>query len=164
MKRKILISAFALIVVFLLAYFGGGYIVYDKLSKVPPIDQKTLNNIPTNFVVTYDKRAGFDTAPCEMSSYQVVSFPSLQKDITLRGWYIEVDPSAPVVIVTHGLGASKRDANVLVPAGMLSHNGFNVLMYDLRNHGESDSDNGRAGIGNKEYQDVLGAWHWLIDV
>jgi dipeptidyl aminopeptidase/acylaminoacyl peptidase len=60
------------------------------------------------------------------------------------------------------MNASKKDANVLVPAGMLSHSGFNVLMYDLRNHGESDRDNGRTGIGNREYQDVLGAWNWLI--
>jgi dipeptidyl aminopeptidase/acylaminoacyl peptidase len=46
---------------------------------------------------------------------------------------------------------------------MLAHNGFNVLMYDMRNHGESDRDNnGRTSIGNKEFQDVLGAWDWLI--
>ena len=44
---------------------------------------------------------------------------------------------------------------------MLHRHGFNVLLVDLRNHGESDSDGGRTAIGNKEYLDVLGAWDWL---
>jgi uncharacterized protein len=99
-----------------------------------------------------------------MSSYEEVNFPSRQAEINLSGWYIEVDPSAPVVVVTHGLGASKRGANLLIPAGMLSRSGFNVLIYDLRNHGESDHDNGRTSIGSKEFQDVLGAWGWLVNV
>ena len=69
---------------------------------------------------------------------------------------------APVVIVTHGLNGCKCDPNALTVAGMLHRNGFNVLLYDMRNHGQSDIDNGRAAIGNKEFQDVLGAWDWLI--
>ncbi len=164
MKRRLTFGIVAAIIVLLAAYLGAGYMVYDKLSRVPAFDQKTAANTPSHFQVTYPEDAGFNTAPYEVSSYQTVSFPSWNSKLILRGWYIETDPSAPVVIVTHGLGASKKDANVLVPAGMLAHHGFNVLMYDLRNHGESDSDNGRAGIGNKEYLDVLGAWHWLVDV
>jgi dipeptidyl aminopeptidase/acylaminoacyl peptidase len=164
MKRKVLIGTVIVVLVLLIAYLGAGYMVYDRLSKVPAFDQKTAANTPSQFQVTYSEDVGFDTAPYEVASYQTVSFPSWHSTLTLRGWYIETDPAAPVVIVTHGLGASKKDANVLVPAGMLAHHGFNVLMYDLRNHGESDSDNGRAGIGNKEYLDVLGAWHWLVDV
>jgi dipeptidyl aminopeptidase/acylaminoacyl peptidase len=164
MKRRLLLAAVAVMIVVLAAYLGGGEIVYDQLSKVPAFDQKNLNNTPRGFQVSYPEYIGFNTAPYEVTSYQTVSFPSLHSNLTLRGWYIEVNPAAPAVIVTHGLGASKKDANVLIPAGMLAHHGFNVLMYDLRNHGESDSDNGRAGIGNKEYLDVPGAWHWLVDV
>lgn len=148
----------------ILIYFGGGYVVYDRLSKVPDIKPATLTNTPANFKVTYKEYADFDTASYFVSAYEEVKFPSRQAGINLSGWYMEVDPNAPVVIVTHGLGASKRDANVLVPAGMLVRNGINVLMYDLRNHGDSDRDNGRTSIGNKEYQDVLGAWDWLVNV
>ena len=46
---------------------------------------------------------------------------------------------------------------------MLHRNGFNVLMYDMRDHGESDIEDGRAAIGNEEYQDLLGAWDWLVN-
>ncbi len=164
MKKNSLFLISTVLIISALGYLGSGYLVYDRLSKVGPIDAKTLPNTPTSFKVTYPEYASFDTTPYLMTSYVVVNFPSRQANINLMGWYIEVDPSAPVVIVTHGLGDSKKDANVLVPAGMLAHNGFNVLMYDLRNHGESDHDNGRTSIGNKEYQDVLGAWDWLTKV
>jgi len=33
----------------------------------------------------------------------------------------------------------------------------------MREHGESDIEDGRAAIGNEEYQDLLGAWDWLIN-
>ncbi len=164
MKRRILIGIVAIVLLLLLADLGGGYVVYNQLSEVPAMNPDNAGNTPSHFQVTYAGDTGFDTRPYEIASYEEVSFPSLQSNLTLRGWYIEVDPSAPAVIVTHGLGASKRDPNVLVPAGMLAHHGFNVLLYDLRNHGNSDSDNGRTSVGSKEYQDVLGAWHWLVDV
>jgi dipeptidyl aminopeptidase/acylaminoacyl peptidase len=162
LKKRLAIISISVLVVILIAYLSVGYIVYDRLTIVTPSDEKAAANSPTDFKITYPEYSSFDPAPYKMSAYQAVTFPSRQGNITLSGWYIEVDPSAPVVIVTHGVGGSKRDPNVLVPAGMLAHNGFNVLMYDMRNHGESDRDNGRTSIGNKEYQDVLGAWDWLI--
>jgi dipeptidyl aminopeptidase/acylaminoacyl peptidase len=146
-------------------YFGGGYMVYDRLSKVAPPEEASLANTPVDFKATSSIYADFDTSRYEMSSYQDVSFPSRQANITLSGWYIEVDPDAPVIVVTHGSeGGSKRDDNALIPAGMLAHNGFNVLLYDMRNHGDSDRDNGRTSVGNKEYKDLLGAWDWLVQV
>jgi fermentation-respiration switch protein FrsA (DUF1100 family) len=51
---------------------------------------------------------------------------------------------------------------VLTPAGMLWRNGFNVLMIDLRDTGDSTFQDGRSTIGNEEYRDVLGAWDWLV--
>jgi uncharacterized protein len=33
----------------------------------------------------------------------------------------------------------------------------------MRDHGESDIEDGRAAIGNEEYQDLLGAWDWLVN-
>jgi dipeptidyl aminopeptidase/acylaminoacyl peptidase len=52
---------------------------------------------------------------------------------------------------------------VLVPAGMLWRNGFNVLLIDLRDIGDSTFEDGRSTIGNEEYRDVLGAWDWLVN-
>lgn len=81
----------------------------------------------------------------------------------LAGWYIEHSPSAPTVIMVHGINVCKNDYTVLIPAAMLYKAGFNVLLFDLRNHGFSDKDNGRTSVGNKEYLDVLGAWDWLVE-
>jgi len=159
--RNIAIAALTLAA---LGYFGGGYVVYDRLTKIPAVDSKTVENTPAEFKVTYDEYADFDPSPYFVATYQAVSFPSRQTGIELSGWYMEADPGAPVIIVTHGLGDSKKSPNVLVPAGMLVHNGYNVLMYDLRNHGDSDHDNGRTSVGNKEFLDVLGAWDWLVNV
>ena len=148
----------------MVAYFGGGYLVYDKLSSIGPASVETAANTPSNFKMTDSRWADFDTTPYEVTKYQDVKFPSRETSISLSGWYIEADPNAPVVIIVHGIRSSKRDAKVLAPAGMLVNNGFNVLLFDLRNHGDSDKDNGRTSIGNKEFQDVLGAWDYLIKV
>jgi dipeptidyl aminopeptidase/acylaminoacyl peptidase len=165
MKRSFwIISAITVFILIILAYFGGGYYIYYRLSKIGPPAADSLANNPSNFKVDYSEYATFDTTTYEVSNYEVIRFPSRQANISLSGWYIEIDPNDPVVIITHGMGASKKDANVLIAAGMLEHNGFNVLLYDLRNFGESDKDNGHTGAGNKEYQDVLGAWDYLINV
>jgi dipeptidyl aminopeptidase/acylaminoacyl peptidase len=51
----------------------------------------------------------------------------------------------------------------MLPAAMLHRAGFGILLIDLRNHGDSDADNGRWSGGSKEYRDVLGAWDWLVE-
>ena len=45
---------------------------------------------------------------------------------------------------------------MLTPAGMLWRNGFNVLLIDLRDTGDSTFQDGRSTIGNEEHRDVLG--------
>ncbi len=105
----------------------------------------------------------FDTKPYLMpATYQSVRIPSRQAGVNLAAWYVEANPAAPAVLVTHGFNQCKCDSNVLIPAGMLYRNGFNVLLIDLRNHGESDVVSGHASYGSREYQDVLGAWDWLM--
>ena len=72
------------------------------------------------------------------------------------------DPTAPAVILVHGQGGCKNSIDMLVPAGMLWRNGFNVLLIDLRDVGDSTFEDGRSTIGNAEHRDVLGAWDWLV--
>ncbi len=146
-----------------IAYLGIGYVVYNKLSKVTLGATENPSNTPSKFTVGLVKWKSFDTSPYWVPKYEDVSFPSRQAGINLKGWYMEASPTAPVVIVTHGIGTGKFTENVLTPAGMLYKNGFNVLVYDLRNHGSSDSDGGRTSVGNKEYLDVLGAWDYLVN-
>ncbi len=162
MKKRLVILSASLLFVLAVAYFGISYVVYDKLSRVTPGGGDNAANNPASFAMTYPEWAGFDVQQFWMPNYDTVRIPSRQPGITLAGWYVPGDAGAPAVVVTHGISGCKCDPNVLTVAGMLHRHGFNVLLYDLRNHGQSDIDNGRTAVGNKEYLDVLGAWDWLI--
>jgi fermentation-respiration switch protein FrsA (DUF1100 family) len=52
---------------------------------------------------------------------------------------------------------------MLTVAGMLHKTGFNVLLFDLRDHGKSTIEDGKVSIGTKEYRDVIASVDWLID-
>jgi dipeptidyl aminopeptidase/acylaminoacyl peptidase len=162
MRKKIIGILLAVIVLLAAAYLVLGYMLYDRLTTV--VEGQSINqpNTPADFKVRGGPYVAFDTGPYEMPAYNLVHFPSRQASVTLAGWYIEGSPTAPVVIVSHGFPHCKCDSNVLTPAGMLHRNGFNILMIDLRNHGQSDVVNGHAAFGNTEWQDVLGAWDWLV--
>jgi len=161
MTRNLAALAALIVVVLIVAYLAIGYKLYDQLSTVKHNPQNALNT-PAHFQVNEAPFQSFNTAPYEMPVYETVRIPSRQPGLTLAGWYIPGDPAAPAVVVTHGFSSCKCEAAIIVAAGMLHRHGFNVLLYDLRNHGESDSDGGRTAIGNTEYLDALGAWDWLM--
>jgi len=162
-RKKIALSVAGLAVLLAAAYLGVGYFLYGKLSTVTQNPQNAVNT-PAHFTVTEPGFANFDAAPYQLPNYEAVRFPSRTPGLMLAGWYVPCDAAAPVVLITHGLGSCKCEGANLVLAALLHRHGFNVLLYDLRNHGESDHDNGRTGIGNKEYLDTLGAWDWLNTV
>ncbi len=167
-RNKLLLGiAIALVVLLVIAYFGMGYIIYNKLGNVTGSCDEHLANRPDNFALHPTWPAGFDVTPYYMSPYETVKFPSRQAGIEVAGWWIPAkpaDPNAPTVILVDGLGGCKNSISVLTPAGMLWRNGFNVLLIDLRDTGDSTFQDGRSTIGNEEYRDVLGAWDWLVNV
>jgi dipeptidyl aminopeptidase/acylaminoacyl peptidase len=144
-------------------YFVLGYIVYTRLANVRGSCDMHLANRPDHFTnVTGWPETDFSQFYMP-GDYETVRFPSRQANLQISGWYVQGDPDAPAIIVVDGLGGCKYAQATLVPAGLLWRDGFNVLMIDLRNTGDSDLDNGYSAIGNKEYQDVLGAWDWLVE-
>ena len=163
---KVLIGiAIALVVLLVVAYFGMGYVIYDKLGNVKGSCDEHLANRPDNFALHPEWPAGFDVTPYYMTGYEAVKFPSRDPGIEVAGWWIPAsppDPAARSVILVDGLGGCKNSIAVLVPAGMLWRNGFNVLLIDLRDTGDSTFQDGRSTIGNEEHRDVLGAWDWLV--
>lgn len=83
--------------------------------------------------------------------YEEVDFPATD-GVDLRGWFVPADGSrAPTVIWVHGwlwnrLGNvagrvpfKDRDVDFLPATKALHDAGFNVLMFDLSNHGQSGS-------------------------
>lgn len=170
MKRKFLIPFILVDIVVLLvvAYFGIGYVLYNKLTDIKgACPNASKVNTPANFVdTTHYWRDDFDYTPYFMPNYENVRINSRQEGIELEGWYIPADADlasqpAPTVIVVHGLRGCMYSMTELTPAGMLSHAGFNVLLIDMRDVVGSTYEDGRSAIGNEEFMDVLGAWNWL---
>ncbi len=93
--------------------------------------------------------------------------------LNLKGWLISGKTEKTVIIThpfpfnRHGFIAKnqsplklfKTDVDLLKTAQALTQAGYSVLMFDFRNHGESDS--GVTGVGLNEYQDVVGAVKYL---
>ena len=98
--------------------------------------------------------------------YEQVAFQSTD-GLTLAGWWIPTRPPADAstaepdwgkktVVLCHGLGHTKGSQLGLVRD--LSPNGYNVLAFDFRAHGESDGQ--LTSFGDRERFDVLGAVRW----
>ena len=93
---------------------------------------------------TTPEAVGISVLPAEFVS---------QDGVLLRGWWIPGDPSMPVIIFVHGLNRSRLE--MLERGADASRRGYGVLLFDLRNHGDS----GRAytTIGVFESRDVCAA-------
>jgi dipeptidyl aminopeptidase/acylaminoacyl peptidase len=162
MKKVLIIVLVVLVILLAAAYVGASYVIYDRLADVKGSCDEHSANRPDKFALHPTWPPTFDVSPYFMPPYETVRFPSRQRGINIAGWWIPKAPNVPAVILVDGLGGCKNSIAVLVPAGMLWKNGFNVLMLDLRDTGDSDYEDGRSAIGNEEYLDVLGAWDWLI--
>jgi dipeptidyl aminopeptidase/acylaminoacyl peptidase len=95
--------------------------------------------------------------------YEAVTIP-VAENINLSAWWITPsNGNGKTVIVTHGIGTSRRDFNTLLPTGMLVKNGFNVLLVDSRDTGESTCTDGRHSAGQEESSDFAKVAQWLVD-
>lgn len=100
-------------------------------------------------------------------SYQDIRFPSREDQLLLAGWFIPgVFPdgqltTARAIIVVHGLDSSREapEAGLLDLSVELVKQGFAVLAFDTRGHGESAP--ARPSMGYFEQNDVLGAVDFL---
>jgi dipeptidyl aminopeptidase/acylaminoacyl peptidase len=161
LARKIAWVVIGVALVAVVAYFAAGYLVYNQLANVDRSCDVHLANQPDHFTNLRDWPE-MDYSPFYMPAYEEVRFPSRDPRLTLAGWYVPAGPDAPAVIVVDGIGGCKHAQAALLPAGMLWRHGYNVLLMDLRDTGGSDREDGFSAVGTKEYQDVLGAWDWLV--
>jgi pimeloyl-ACP methyl ester carboxylesterase len=158
------------------ALAAGNY-VYTSGTVVPcAINEDDLENKPEQFYTPaagngpfpgagWDKWADYDLSSWWMTeaSYQVVEIP-VDENIVLSAWWITPTVSnGKNVIVTHGIGTSRRDFNALLPTAMLVKNGFHVLLVDSRDTGESTCTDGRHSAGQEESSDFAAVADWLIE-
>jgi len=108
----------------------------------------------------------FEQTPIECSpadfglEYMGVSFPS-RDGLMLRGWWLEADDDNPVIVLVHGSGDNRAHPaeRMLGIAKDLVSYGYNVLMFDMRGHGESEGKHTSAGY--YERNDLLGAIDYI---
>ena len=77
--------------------------------------------------------------------------------ITLRGWWAPGNAQSPIIIFCHGLNRSRLE--LLERAGEAHKRGYGVLLFDFRNHGESDP--AHTTIGILESRDVGAASQFI---
>jgi pimeloyl-ACP methyl ester carboxylesterase len=133
------------LILIVLGYFGVGFYAADKLTL--PIRRFDPDNKPVDYGVGYEE----------------VNFPSRDGEATLEAWFLPNESSSQVVLMVHGNNCSRTwEIGEEFPrlAAGLQKAGFNVLMFDLRGHGESSD--GRRSFGIYERYDVLGAIDWLL--
>jgi pimeloyl-ACP methyl ester carboxylesterase len=103
--------------------------------------------------------------------FEEIFFPAID-GVTLNGWFIPAD-SDKLVICNHFSPANRYgfpghmepwdqsggfEVNFLPKYKALHDAGYNVLVYDMRNHGLSDdASGGISGVGYMEWRDVIGS-------
>ena len=75
--------------------------------------------------------------------YEAVAFET-SDGLTLRGWYVPSQNGAAVAVM-HGSGGART--RPLAHVRMLIRNGYGVLVFDVRGHGESDGGGMALGWG-----------------
>lgn len=119
----------------------------------------------TGLLISYRPRVESTTTPAALNlNWTPASFMSAD-GIPLAGWWIE--PTSPrsdqfyatnrSIIICHGVGSDK--SRVLPLAGMLAEQGYHVLLFDFRAHGESGGN--FVSYGDRERLDVLAAAQWI---
>ena len=161
-----LISIFLIIIVLLAStYIGIGYFIYSTLARAEPGCANNCENTPSSFKDN-EEISNFPFEKFAVQYWEHKQFKGGDEGIQIDAWWIPISKEgpgdAPVIMVIHGLRISKFDPDMLLVAGMLNHSGFNVLLFDLRDHGKSTIEDGKVSLGTKEYKDVIASVNWLI--
>jgi len=138
--RRLMISILllAFIILFVVVPVGGSFIITNNRFRFRERGPTTPQEV------------GLRVEPAEFTS---------SDGIPVRGWWAAGDSSKPVIIFSHGLNRSRVE--LLQRAAESNHRGYGVLLFDLRNHGES----GKAytTIGVHESRDVCAARKFVKD-
>ncbi|WP_248930067.1 alpha/beta hydrolase [Paenibacillus hamazuiensis] len=96
-------------------------------------------------------------------AFDNVQFMSRTKDVNLNGWFLPgAEPRTNMTLVlAHGYRNNRlqTEAQAMDLAGALVERGYNVLMFDFRNSGESEGK--LTSVGYFEKNDLLGAIDWV---
>ncbi len=109
-----------------------------------------------------DRETIFETPAKYSLTYEDITFKSKEDGLTLKGWYLPAERSNGLtIIVAHGYGKNRLqdDVPVLKLAQSLVARGYNMMLFDFRNSGESEGD--LTSVGQYEQRDLHGAIAWV---
>jgi uncharacterized protein len=162
--------AASVLLVALVAYFG--YVGYEgsrQLTDAPSPSRSCRT--PAIFdwayeAVNYDIAADDllatepDPEACEQRAEAAGEAVTGPGGVPLAGWYVPaasgLPPSGPTVVLVHGWGANKSD---LLDRAAILHGPYNLLLLDLRNHGQSGEAPTTQGV--REGGDLRAMLDWL---
>ncbi len=124
------------IVLFGLSYAGVSLYTAERLTR------------PTNVPLQIDPR--------QLSSDAREWSSRTADGLTLRGWYLPTENKRHLLVLVHGMWSSWLEM-----AGLgrdLHGQGFDVLLFDLRGHGQSDPS--RLYLGRRERADIRAVLSW----
>ena len=124
----------AIVAMILAVLLGAAVIQVDRATRPPRHDSVSID---------------FESM---MIDVEDVAFPTVD-GLTLRGWLLRGRRDYPVILLGHDHGSSKSSLVHLAVA--LGKEGFTLLLFDFRGHGESGG--GRSTLGLNEKRDVLAA-------
>jgi pimeloyl-ACP methyl ester carboxylesterase len=132
--KRLIIAFVVAVVVLLFVVFpvAASFLITNSRFKFPERGPKTPSAV------------GLQVVPAEFKS---------SDGISLKGWWSEGDAAKPVIIFSHGLNRSRLE--MLERGGEANRRGYGVLLFDLRNHGESGQAYTTLGIN--ESRDVCAA-------
>lgn len=99
------------------------------------------------------------TTPASIGiDFEEVSIPT-QNNKKLYGWLFMKNPSSTTIILVHGWG---RNVERMMPyIEQLNKNGFNLLTFDARHHGNSDKD--EHSTMKKFAEDILASINFIVN-
>lgn len=176
--KKFSILLLIIIFIIVVCFFIIGDYVYRTGTKVScNVHSYHIVNSPHEFFTPdigngpfkgkgWNKWVNFDLSSWWLKkdiTFEKIKIEENNSSIELIGWWIPATypEKKQTVIVVHGINTNRQDFNVLMPATFLANNGFNVLLFDLRDHGESTCEDGRHSAGQLEALDILSAVNWL---
>ena len=160
-RKKVAYAVFATVTLLLTTYLGIGYLIYLQLAKGSMGDGEQAGNTPANFEIKWDKYEGYNVTPYLSPDYENVTIPGGDEGIELSAWWIQGIEGEPTIIMCHGIHSSKAADKLLLVAGMLNNNGYNVVMFDYRDHGHSTQEDGMISLGVREHRDIIAVMEWV---
>lgn len=171
-RTRWLSFAFAAVLVVLVTYLG--YVGYEGSRQLtahasPTTDCRTPATFGMEYeAVNYDIAGDAELASepdsenCTRRGPQAGDAVAAPDGVGIAAWYVPAangaGPTAPTVVLAHGWGSNKSN---MLPRAELLHDGYNLVLLDLRNHGQSGQAATTQGV--REASDLRAIIDWVVE-